>query len=113
MDAQGGVDAVACEVGCAVDDGEVTFFDLAVVELLGDFPLGDVVFGENHHACGVPVETMDDAGAKFAKGDPEIFRTRPVLLRLPSVSARQVQQQDGRQGHLRLCRGCCLVRGGR
>ena len=67
MDAEGGVDAVTGEVRGAVDYGEIAFFDLAVVELLCDLPLGDIIFRENHHARRVPVQAMNDAGAKFTE----------------------------------------------
>ena len=63
--AEGGVNAVACQVGRAVGDGHVGLGDLSVLELFGDFPLGAVVPGYDYHASSVSVESMDDAGAEL------------------------------------------------
>ena len=50
-----------------MDDGQIVLVDLTAFELLGNFPLGGIVFCNNHNAGGVFVEAMHDAGPKFAE----------------------------------------------
>ncbi len=73
MDAERGIDAVTGEVGGAVDDCEVGFFDFSVLELFGDFPLGGIVFGDDHNAGRIFIESMNDAWPGFAEPGGEFF----------------------------------------
>ncbi|MBA7645215.1 hypothetical protein ES703_52969 [subsurface metagenome] len=50
-----------------MDNGKIGFFYLASFELFGNFPLGGVVFCNDHNTGSIPVEPMYDAGAKIAK----------------------------------------------
>jgi hypothetical protein len=50
----------------AVEEGDVSFGDLALGEHLAEFAVGAVVFGDEDEAAGLLVEAMDDAGAKVA-----------------------------------------------
>lgn len=67
VDAQWCAYAVGCQVRGPVDNSEIVFFDMTAFELFSNFPLGSVVFGNDHNTGGVSVETMDDAGAKVTQ----------------------------------------------
>ena len=67
MNPQRGVDPVGPQFGRAVHDSHVGLVHLALLELLGDAPLGAFVFGDDHDAGGVAVEPVHDARAKLAQ----------------------------------------------
>lgn len=50
--------------GGLVDEGEVALEVGFVFELFAEFPVSFIGFGDNHHAGGVFVEAVDDAGAR-------------------------------------------------
>ena len=66
--ADGGGDGSLLALDATVDKGDVGLADLARREELGELAVGGVVFGDDDEAAGVLVETVDDAGAKFAAG---------------------------------------------
>ena len=67
VDAEGDVDTVGGKLRGPVDYCQICFIDLPVFKLFGDFPLGGVVFCNNHYAGRVFVEPVDDAGPKFTQ----------------------------------------------
>ena len=67
VDAQGNVDTVGGQLRDPVDDCQLCFVDLPVLELFGVFPLRGIVFCNNHYACCIFVEPVNNAGPKFAK----------------------------------------------
>ena len=62
--AEGEVDDIGVRLHAAVDDREVSLLDPALLELLRQSPVRGVLLGHDHHARGVPVEAVDDAGAR-------------------------------------------------
>ena len=48
----------------AVDESDVGFLHFALGELLGEFAVGVVIFGDYDEAAGFFVEAMDDAGRR-------------------------------------------------
>ena len=64
-------DVVAVALGDARDQGEVLLLDRALLELLGELPVGEVVLGDDQQAGGVAVEAVDDPGPLGAAGGGE------------------------------------------
>jgi hypothetical protein len=97
VDAERRGDFVGGQVGRAVDDGEVFFFDGAVLELPCDLPLRDVVFGDDHNAGGVAVEAMDDAGSEFAQAGRQLagIMSQGIDQRSVSVAAGWMDDEVG------------------
>lgn len=94
--ADGEVDGVGERFDPAVDEGEVAFVDAAVFELVAEFPVGLVLFGEDDAAGGVAVEAMNDAGAgEFLADGGESAAERAGVLEVPGEGV------DERAGEVR------------
>ena len=65
MYTQGSVDAVGIQFGSAMYDGHVFLLHGTIFKLAGDFPLSLIVFGHDHNASGVAVQSVYDTGSEL------------------------------------------------
>ena len=64
MSAQSDVDDIGVEVHGAVHNGKISFFGVAMFELMGQTPMGGIGFGHDDDAGGVAVQAMNDTGTE-------------------------------------------------
>ena len=77
------LDEITVALGNAVNDRQVFFFHLPVLELISKLVVNSLILGDDQKARGVAVETVHDPGAVLARQ-----RRQPVKMELERVDQR-------------------------